>query len=59
MMEKKLFIKHEKEANPSYNKAKIPASWQLNEAQQAFIEDLWQDDAPEIERCVLPETDVN
>lgn len=29
------------------NKTKIPPSWQLNEAQREFIEDLWQDDAPE------------
>lgn len=31
------------------NKMKIPPSWQLNEAQREFIEDLWQDDAPESE----------
>ncbi|MEB6336714.1 hypothetical protein [Serratia rhizosphaerae] len=29
------------------SKTKIPPSWQLNQAQRAFIEDLWQDDAPE------------
>lgn len=32
------------------NKTKIPPSWQLNEAQREFIEDLWQDDAPETPR---------
>lgn len=58
-MEKKLFVKHKKEAQPAYNKAKIPVSWQLNEAQQAFIEDLWQDDTPEMARSILPESDVN
>ncbi|QNK33452.1 hypothetical protein HF675_05170 [Serratia sp. JUb9] len=31
------------------SKTKIPPSWQLYEAQRAFIEDLWQDDAPEAE----------
>ncbi|HEI8868443.1 hypothetical protein [Serratia sp. AKBS12] len=30
---------------PANGKAKIPPSWQLNEAQRSFIEDLWQDDA--------------
>jgi hypothetical protein len=30
------------------SKASIPPSWQLNDAQRSFIEDLWQDDAPQI-----------
>nr|WP_171971329.1 hypothetical protein [Serratia marcescens] len=32
--------------------SKIPPSWVLSEEQRAFIEDLWQDDAPEPERPI-------
>lgn len=32
--------------------SKIPPSWVLSDAQRAFIEDLWQDTAPESERPI-------
>ncbi|WP_211130521.1 hypothetical protein [Serratia surfactantfaciens] len=32
--------------------SKIPPSWMLSDEQRAFIEDLWQDNAPEAERPI-------
>ncbi|MBH1922778.1 hypothetical protein RE680_19320 [Serratia marcescens] len=32
--------------------SKIPPSWVLSDEQRAFIEDLWQDNAPEAERPI-------